>query len=227
MHKLHFQVNGSTIGELSFPKNIWPLRNMPSRCNITTNQNQETVTQFIRDVYRESYDANISVRYPMLAYLTDEKQNILAALGFRYAQNSPLFCEQYLSQTINDMIQVPRHEIVEIGNLAANGSGCAPILFAAISAYFTQNGYTHAVLTATQWLEKRMHKMGLHSHKLAPANPELLLSKDESWGTYYATKPYVVAGSIVEGYKNLKSLVSFKEDQSNNEPQHLAMVSSL
>ena len=53
----------------------------------------------------------------------DAGGTILAAVGFRYAKEEPLFLENYTGAPIEQVLRTPRERIAEIGNLASAGGG--------------------------------------------------------------------------------------------------------
>jgi hypothetical protein len=165
------------------------------------------VETFIANIYADAYDAALKIQYGNLMSVRDDTGRIVAALGFRSAGHGPLFLEQYLPAPVENILAVPRHQIVEIGNLAASGSGASAFLFAALSAYLHHNGFTHAIVTGTGSLEKRLHKMGLNPRQHAPADPSRLQDTDTGWGCYYTTQPHVLSGSIADGYQRLQKLL--------------------
>ncbi len=211
MFKLCYQENGQYTGQLSMNESRWlsRLRARPAVVSIyqAFAKDRQAVEDFIISIYAQAYGAQIGVHYPVLMSVRDENANILAAVGFRYAADEPLFLEQYLKQPVENILNTPRSGIVEIGNLASNGGGASLFLFAALSTYLYHKGQDHAVITGTKFLDKRFHELGLRPQKLAPANPDLLLQKDENWGSYYDTDPHVMAGRIDEGYKRLQKVL--------------------
>ncbi|PZQ43284.1 MAG: hypothetical protein DI551_12425, partial [Micavibrio aeruginosavorus] len=135
----------------------------------------------------------------------DDQGKILAALGFRNAAHDPLFLEQYLSHSIDEILDAPRSSITEIGNLASAGGGASLFLFAALSAYLHDKRQRHAVVTGTKYIENRLRALGLRPTRLAKSDPSLLLKNGEDWGSYYNTDPYVMAGQIARGYERLQT----------------------
>lgn len=208
MLNLQYDEDGLHTGFLSLKRDgfLARLKAQPKIVSIVGSftKDREIVEDFIRDIYARSYDAAIRVRYPVLMSVRDENGKILAATGFRLAAEEPLFLEQYLSAPIEDMIKTPREHIVEIGNLASDGGGASLFLFAALSAYLNYKGYTQAVVTSTEMLERRFRQMGLRPQRHAKATPALLSGNGENWGTYYESQPHVVSGSVEEGYKRLQ-----------------------
>jgi Thermostable hemolysin len=211
MFNLDYQEDGHSTGTLSLTEGAWMGR-LDARPTIISiapvfAKDSKAVEEFIIDTYARAYGAKIGVHYPILMSVKDDGGNILAALGFRYATNGPLFLEQYLSHPVEEILDTPRSSITEIGNLASSGGGASVFLFAALSAYLNGKGQTHAVITGTNFIEKRLRTLGLKPTRLAAANPDLLLHKDENWGTYYNTNPHVLAGQVERGYDRLQKVL--------------------
>lgn len=208
MLNLAYSENGLQTGQLSFRKDglLGGLRAKASTVSIIPafSKDREAVEDFITDIYAKAYGARIHVHYPILMSVRDEAGHILAATGFRPAVNEPLFLEQYLNAPIEQILKTPRTQIVEIGNLASDGGGASLYLFAALAAYLNYKGFTQAVVTSTDFLERRFRQMGLQPKRHTKADPALLLSDGENWGTYYDTEPHVISGSVAEGYKRLQ-----------------------
>ncbi len=168
------------------------------------------VEDFIRDVYRTHYDADIRVTYPTLMSVRNAQGDILAAVGFRLASEAPLFLEQYTRQPIENVLSplygagpIARGEIVEIGNLASAGKGASIFLFGAIASYLLNRGVRYATVTGTEQLRKRFRLLGLQPHVLCDANRALLGASQNNWGSYYATQPKVLAGSLEASMQQL------------------------
>ncbi len=209
MINLQYSENGFQTGSLSFSKDrmLSHLKIRPSHISIVPvfSKDRDAVEAFIKHIFAHAYGARIEVHYPILMSVRDESGKILAATGFRPATAEPLFLEQYLSAPVEDILKTPREQIVEIGNLASDGGGASLYLFAALAAYLNYKGFTKAVVTSTDFLERRFHQMGLQPKRHAKADPALLLSDGENWGTYYDTQPRVISGSVAEGYKRLQT----------------------
>lgn len=160
------------------------------------------VEAFIEDSYASAWGSQISVHYPTLMSVQDEKGEIYAVVGFRSAAEEPLFLEQYLDAPVESAlttllgVAVGRGAVVEIGSLASNGRGATIFLFAALARHLLASGAEFAVATATDALRGIFHRAGLGSLKLATANPDRLIDHGLSWGTYYRADPEVLAGSI-------------------------------
>lgn len=213
MYALDFTENSKKTAQLVFDWNILkrltPL--VPTVIDITSRFAPERlrVEKFIRDIYRDSYGADISVTYPTLMSVRDNDGNILAAAGFRPAASEALFLEQYTQEPIENIMSrltqscIPRPEIAEIGNLASKGKGASIFLFAAIASYLLHQGIYYATVTGTDQLHKRFKTMGLNPHVVCDASIEKLKTEQKSWGTYYDTQPRVLAGSLENSMQQL------------------------
>ena len=225
MISLDYQENGHRTGTLSLRNSCW-LKRLTAQPRIVSiipafAQGRQEVEDFIIDIYAQSYGAQIGVHYPVLMSVRDDENKIMAAVGFRYAAQEKLFLEQYLKAPVDHILETPRENIVEIGNLASRGGGASIFLFAAMAAYLQARGQTHAVVTSTNFLERRFREMGLKPIRLAPADPSRLLMSGENWGTYYDTQPHVLAGQIGRGYQCLQRALGahYTEDEPRLYPR--------
>ena len=212
MYHMDYQVNGFCTAQLSMNTPFFMRKPtvQPVVVSVlsTFAEERKRIETFIKDIYAKAYNAKIDVHYPVLLSVRDRQDNILAALGFRYAIHEPLFLEQYLPKPVEQILAVPRNEITEIGNLASNGGGASIFLFAAMAAYLNSKGQNHAVITGTNLVQNRLRMLGIKPKILAPADPDRLSDNHEDWGTYYNTKPYVLAGRIDHSYKRLQKVLS-------------------
>lgn len=172
---------------------------------------RKKVEAFIRQVYAESYRANIDVHYSTLMSVRTAEGKILSAIGFRYAGDEPLFLENYTGEPIELSLArcygrpIARGEIAEIGNLASLGHGASMYLYAALSSYLNARKIQYATITGTKMLQDRLHKLGLEPKLLCKADAAFL-SDDERrcWGSYYEQNPHVMCGSVEEGVQHLQ-----------------------
>lgn len=185
----------------------------PALISITTHDSPERrcVERFLENEFRQSYDANITRHYPTLMSVQDEERNILGALGFRYASMETLFLEQYLDTSVETVLSeklranVARHEIVEVGSLATYGNGASVFLFTALTAYMTHMCMNYITVTATDFLHRYFSMLGLESITLGHADQSRLPDGGASWGSYYDTRPRILAGSIMPAYQKLQN----------------------
>ena len=165
---------------------------------------RQRVETFIQDIYARSYDATISVDYPTLMSVRNLDGDILAAVGFRYAEDESLFLENYTGEPIDAVLNTPRKQIVEIGNLASAGGGASIFLFAALASYLNFNGIKYATVTGTDYLHRVFKRLGLDPKKICDASLAAVHSDGQNWGTYYDTNPRVLSGSVDHSVARLK-----------------------
>jgi Thermostable hemolysin len=164
---------------------------------------QET-ENFIRTVFARHYRADVSAFAPNLLLL-EQNERTIAATGWRAASDESLFLERYLDQPIEQAMAklagqpVARERIVEVGNLAAEKPGSSLHIILALAQHLDRLGYEWVVFTATQELIGIFSRLGLPLLALAPADPARLGDEAGHWGTYYDTRPIVVAGRIRVG----------------------------
>ncbi|MCB1532880.1 MAG: thermostable hemolysin [Alphaproteobacteria bacterium] len=165
------------------------------------------VEDFIKAIYKQSYNADIEVNYPILMSVRNAEGDILAAVGFRYAKDEPLFLEHYTGAPVETFLNTPRDEIVEIGNLASAGQGASAFLFAALASYLSNKNIRYAAITGTDFLHRYFERAGLKPRKLCDADINAVAEDAQSWGSYYDTQPRVLIGDVETGVKRLKAML--------------------
>jgi len=167
------------------------------------------VEQFIREVYAERFGARLGVLMPVLAALSDGNRGVQAAAGLRPAVLGPLFVEQYLDASIEQVVEsttghrVARSRIIEVGNLATRLPGIARVLFVALTQCLYERGFDWVVFAGTTDVRAIFRRMGIELVSLGPADPNRLGDARRDWGSYYDNQPVVMAGSIAAGCRAL------------------------
>lgn len=168
---------------------------------------------FIISCFRQHYGADIHHFMPLLMSLSDQQDNLMAALGFCHADHNPLFLENYLTQPVEQVLAskvrmpVDRSRLVEVGNLAVATAGGGRWLITALTAYLSTSGAEWALFTIGPALINAFNRMGLELIELAEAKAECLAEDEQQrWGSYYDQRPRVMAGNIAHGYEVLRSL---------------------
>lgn len=158
------------------------------------------VRSLIQQVYGHRYQATIREWAPTLVTL-HEGADIRAAAGFRRAAQHTLFLERYLDRPIEEYLfnddgsRPLRHDIVEVGHLAATGSGYGRRLILQLAEYFVSEQVPWVVATATQELHHLFLRLGLAPQVLGPAQPQRLdRNQITDWGSYYEHMPVILAG---------------------------------
>ncbi len=167
-------------------------------CFFSDAKKREEISTFIRDGYKKSFDADISVTMPALLYIEDK--NLKAALGMRGGKET-FFVQQYLDKPIIECVkdhlpEVVVEELVEIGSLYSNSNRFTIPLFmvTAVTAYLL--GKKALILCGTEHVLDLLTKSGVEFYKLADAKEGYLQENTDNWGLYYHTNPQVVAISI-------------------------------
>ncbi|MCC6533071.1 MAG: thermostable hemolysin [Burkholderiales bacterium] len=179
---------------------------------LTTRQPESRALQrFIARSYERVYGAHIAHYATHLVGVRTAAGAWAAGVGYTLAGGDPLFVEHYLDQPVEAAIAaklgvaVKRHQVVEVGNLAACGSGAARRLIVAMAALLHARGRTWVVFTATRSLRNSFARLGIEPIVLARADAARLPDGGRSWGSYYATDPHVMTANIPLGFIHLAS----------------------
>ncbi len=167
--------------------------------------------RFIHQRFGTEYDANLHHYMPHLVRLTTRDGEIVAAVGYRDAIKHPLFVEHYFDDPIEVVLsrvqgrEIPRADIVEVGNLADAHPGGARAAITALTAYLYGVGFRWVVFTGVTKLRNAFFRLGLNPVQIGHADPGRLSEEERrEWGRYYLAGPRVMAGDIHEGYWSLE-----------------------
>lgn len=158
--------------------------------------------RYIHDRFALEYGADINKFMPHLMKFSSNIQTY-AALGFRPASNARLFLESYLKQPVEielaeiTGLDIDRNKIVEAGNLAGTKPGSSAPALGAICCFLERVGYEWGIVCATPSALNVFSKLQIPLIGLAEANESALPDDQKAlWGTYYQTKPLVMAVHI-------------------------------
>jgi len=169
---------------------------------VRTAAQRQPVEDFIRQRFAAHYGARIRQFMPCLLGLEADDGSLHGAVGFRGAESGRLFLERYLDHPIERTIArhvgnpVMRDEIVEVGNLAADGVGTARLLIVALTRVLAAEGFRWVSFTGTPSLINSFHRLGLALHSLGAADPARMGAELADWGRYYDTRPQVMVGEV-------------------------------
>lgn len=181
--------------------------------NQASESRAETET-FLAARYQRYYQAKLTSFMPNLLCLKDENQKIIAALGFKIADEQPLFLENYLPDQIENCLTQAtgltqqRNGIVEVGSLAAISAGGNRWLIIALTAFLKGEGADWVVFTAQRALLNSFKNLGIAITELNEAKPDLLSAKQRlAWGRYYDSRPIVSFGRVEDGFEVLQQSI--------------------
>lgn len=170
---------------------------------------QRAAMDFIRRRFNQTHRAQISHFMPQLFGLQSDDGTLYGAAGCRPAASGVLFLERYLDVPIEQAIfarsgvQVKRHQIVEVGNLAAEGVGTARALIVHLTRLLARQGFRWVTFTGTQELLNSFYRLGLTPQSLGLADPARMGESLAEWGRYYDSQPQVVFGEILPAHRQL------------------------
>lgn len=169
---------------------------------------RDEAESFIHDIFARRYGASVSSFAPRLLVL-EQADRIVAAAGWRGADSGPLFLEHYLDRPIEVVMgqiigrPVMRERIAEVGNLAADKPGSSLLIFSDLARRLDQSGHDWVVFTATRELLGMFARLGMPLLVLGLADPARLGPEAMAWGSYYESRPIVVAGRLRQGMDRL------------------------
>jgi Thermostable hemolysin len=179
------------------------------RVHLAGDPERAAVEQFIRDVFRARYGADVRQFAQVLVSLRNAEGELVAAAGYRGADGTRLFLERYLAAPVQHLLasasaQVPaRSDIAEVGHLAASRAGEGRRLVLLLGPHLAQEGYRWVVSTLTSELRHLFLRLGIAPLTLGAADPALLGDDAVHWGSYYDHHPVVLAGPIDPALKAL------------------------
>jgi hypothetical protein len=173
-------------------------------------QRRIAAEQFVHRVFKQYYQADVSHFMPTLMSLSDDQDQMQAVLGFRHADEEPLFLETYLDQPVEQLLArqinmpVDRSRLVEVGNLSVANAGGTRWLFTALTAYLSTTHCEWVLFTIGPVLQNAFKRLGFTLIDLAEARRDQLLPEEQAaWGSYYDQKPRVMAGRLADAHAGL------------------------
>ena len=164
--------------------------------------------QYIRTGFFKSHRADIQSFMPVLVSMQDPEGHIGAALGYRPADDKPLFLERYLREPVHTTISrqrgcsVPRGTVVEIGNLACGDAEIAARLMWAVARHLVRRRYRWVVFTGTRSVRKILRIFPAQLIELGEAHEACAGDTGDAWGRYYRADPRVLAGFLPDAFPN-------------------------
>lgn len=163
------------------------------------------VEGFIAERFEREHGAHLTHFMPLLVVLQNGQGDALAIAGVRSALMEPLFLEHYLDAPVEQVLQplagrhLPRHRIVEVGNLAAVQAGYARYLFAVMTDLLTTWKFEWLCCTGVTGVRNLFRRLEMEPVVIADANPHRIPGGLTQWGNYYQKNPQVLTGEIARG----------------------------
>jgi len=157
---------------------------------------------FVRGAFARKHAADVQTFMPSLLSFRDTTGTLCGVMGLRTAEFGPLYLERYLDAPVEEALSraagqpVPRHQIVEVGNLAGRNCRAAMRMVAQLPAYLLAQDFRWIVFTATRTVREILLGFGAPLVELARAEPARVAASPDDWGTYYDTDPRVYAGHL-------------------------------
>ena len=167
----------------------------------TASPQRQRCERYITSQYSAIYGARLKAFLPHLLSMSRDGE-LQACVGLRAGAETPLFLEHYLDMPVEQAIAavcrrpVNRHCIVEIGNLVSTQGGGSLLLFLQMAAALEKAGFQWLVFTATPQVEKLVKRLGVEPCFIAHAEGERLGEQLQDWGSYYRSRPNVMAVNI-------------------------------
>jgi hypothetical protein len=161
----------------------------------------------VRAAFAAQHGADLHHFMPNLLGVRRRTGRICGVVGFRGAEEEPLFLERYLDRPVEESIAaacgtpVDRRDVVEVGNLAGGHCRGTMKLVAELPHFLLERGRSWIVFTATDTLRSLLARFGAPLVELAPAREAAVAGTGDSWGRYYQRDPRVVVGYLPDGVR--------------------------
>lgn len=180
---------------------------------------RRAILAFIKSRFLACYSATLDDDAPRLVGGFDPRGELVAAFALRDCRDG-FFCEHYLDLPLRDSLQeglgrdVLLEEVVEIAHLCATRPGVLCDIMPAAAAALARLGYRYVVCTATSRLATFFQRKRLTSLVLGEALPDRLTNAERlRWGSYYATRPVVIAGTLDGVPERLAAIQASREQR--------------
>ncbi len=160
---------------------------------------------YVQRAFALKHGAHIRSFMPTLVALQGRDERICGVAGVRSAAAEHLFLERYLTQPIEAALservgmQIPREQIVEVGNLASLSCRAAFHLVAMLPNLLLERGHAWIAFTATDAVRSILSQSNAPVIELCTASADKVSDCGDEWGRYYEHDPKVLAGWLPHG----------------------------
>ena len=188
---------------------------------------------YIKQVYRRVFSAQVNHFSAQLLVKLDAQQRIIGTVGLTLAGKQALFVEQYLSQPVTHLLAADpnaqartEQKIVEIGNLAMVDRCSVRQVICFLSQFMLEQKVDWVVFTARTELLNSFKRLGLPLTHLADASRDSIDDNNDTWGSYYAGSPKVVAGRL-QDVLSLQTVTETAQSAANPSPDCSALLTMI
>ncbi|MCX7544699.1 thermostable hemolysin [Marinicella gelatinilytica] len=170
----------------------------------TSESERNIIEQFIQRQYKQHFNADIHHFFPILISVYQQSNDqLIGAVGLRYADQGSLFSEQYLNKPAEQLLaryagqKVPRSSVIELGHFVIVNRRYLALVVRAIANFIGQLQAQWTVYTLSEPMVKAVNKLSIPTQFLASACADKLIDKQNHWGQYYRHKPAVYCSHTI------------------------------
>lgn len=169
----------------------------------------EEIKDFIKNVFKMKYNADINYFEESFLVLRNQDNLILSVLGLRDYTNKNFLIESYLKKDMKKIIGVnfnPK-KILEIGNLSSiEPEGFGSLLIFNSIDYILNTKADYAFITATNRVRNILKKYKIIFEVICPADKNNL-ENHEQWGNYYDQETNLMKIDLIKTRQTLQETV--------------------
>lgn len=172
------------------------------------------IKNFVKNVFKEVYNADINYFQKHFMYIEDKDSNILSAVGFKTYQEDSFLVEKYTGKNVYELIDSKSepNKIIEIGNLGTKHLGLGAILIHHLIHYFAENtNIEWAFFTGTQKVINLLKRNQIDFSIIGEADKNKI-ENFNNWGTYYDQKTFLIQVNFIKNrrtyYEQLSNTIT-------------------
>lgn len=158
------------------------------------------IKNFVKDVFKQVYNADINYFQKHFMYIEDKYSNILAAVGFKTYLEDSFLVEKYTNKSVYDLIgqHSDANKIIEIGNLGTTHLGLGAILIQHLIYYFAEHtDIEWAFFTGTQKVINLLKRNYIEFSIIGEADKNKIDNFNQ-WGSYYDQKTFLIQVNFIK-----------------------------
>lgn len=154
------------------------------------------VNAFLSEKFKAQFAATLQV-FPLHYLVIYRNKKISACMGVTFPSRDAYYAEQYLDDSIENVIsqtldkKIERSDIIQLGSIASSSIYAAVEMIQLGPLYILCLGAKYAICTVTNKLSGLMQKLDINFHVIRQVTQCSLHQDKNDWGTYYEHKPIV------------------------------------